>query len=74
MNSEQIEGNYDKVKGKLKETWGKLTDNDLMLYKGKRDQLVGKLKEQYGIAKEDAEKKLKEIESSCGCSSDSKAA
>jgi len=62
MNKEQASGNWDQFKGKLKETWGKLTDDDIALYKGKKDQFVGKLKEQYGIAKEEAETKLSELE------------
>ncbi len=62
MNKEQTEGQFEQIKGKMKETWGKLTDNDIMLYNGKRDQLLGKLKEHYGLAKEDAEKKIQALE------------
>lgn len=62
MNKEQVDGKYEQVKGALKETWGKLTENDLMLYAGKRDQFIGKLKDHYGLAKEDAEKKIKALE------------
>ncbi len=62
MNNEQTEGKFDQLKGKIKETWGKLTDNDIMLYNGKRDQFFGKLKEHYGLVKEDAEKKVKSLE------------
>lgn len=69
MNKEQAEGKFDQIKGKLKETWGKLSDNDIMLYKGQRDQFLGKLKEHYGLAKEDAETKIKALETSC-CSAD----
>ena len=67
MNKEQADGAVTKLKGKFKETWGKLTDNDIMLYEGKRDQFLGKLKENYGLAKEDAEKQIKALEDSCGC-------
>lgn len=70
MNREQVEGGFTKLKGKLKETWGKLTDNDLMLYNGKRDQFLGKLKEHYGLSKEDAEKKIKALEDSEKANSD----
>lgn len=62
MNKEQIDGKVTRLQGKIKETWGKLTDNDIALYSGKRDQFFGKLKEHYGLAKEDAEKKLKALE------------
>jgi uncharacterized protein YjbJ (UPF0337 family) len=62
MNNEQATGKFEQIKGKLKETWGKLTDDDLMLFNGKREQFLGKLKEHYGLAKEDAEKKIKALE------------
>jgi uncharacterized protein YjbJ (UPF0337 family) len=74
MTNEKTDGKIEQLKGKFKETWGKLTDNDILLYSGKRDQFLGKLKEHYGLAKEDAEKKIKAIEDACGCSSTSKAA
>lgn len=62
MNADQTNGKFEQVKGKIKETWGKLTDNDILLYNGKRDQLLGKIKEHYGLVKEDAEKKLMALE------------
>jgi len=62
MNKEQIEGNWDQLKGKLRETWGNLTDDDLEMFKGKKDQFFGKLKESYGIGKEDAEKQISQYE------------
>lgn len=62
MNWDQIEGNWKQFKGKVKEKWGKLTDDDLQVIGGKRDNLIGKLQEKYGIAKEDAEKELKNFE------------
>jgi uncharacterized protein YjbJ (UPF0337 family) len=58
MNSDQIEGNWKQFSGKVKEKWGKLTDDDLTLIAGKRDQLVGKIQERYGIKKEEAQKEL----------------
>jgi len=62
MNKEQAEGKFEQLKGKMKESWGKLTDNDFTLYNGQREQFLGKLKEHYGLAKEDAEKKIKAFE------------
>ena len=62
INTDQAEGRMTQLKGKIKETWGKLTESDLMLYKGQREQFLGKLKEHYGMAKEEAEKKLKTME------------
>lgn len=62
MNWDQIEGNWKQFKGKVKEKWGELTDDDLQVIGGKRDKLIGKLQEKYGIAKEEAEKELKNFE------------
>lgn len=67
MNKEQAEGKFEQVKGEIKKTWGKLTDNDILLYKGEREKFLGKVKEHYGLAKEDAEKKIKAIEDACRC-------
>ena len=56
MNSDQIEGNWMQLKGKMREKWGKLTDNDWEQVAGKKDQLLGKLQERYGYTKEQAER------------------
>lgn len=67
MNNEQVKGDIKQLKGKFKEAFGKLTDNDIMLYEGKRDQFVGKVVELQGINKENAEKQIKALEDACGC-------
>lgn len=58
MNWEQIEGGWKQWSGKIKEKWGKLTDDDLTVVAGKRDQLSGALQRRYGFAKEQADKEL----------------
>jgi uncharacterized protein YjbJ (UPF0337 family) len=60
MNWDRFEGNWKSLTGKVKEQWGKLTDDDINVVAGRRDQLAGKLQERYGIVKEDAEKQLAE--------------
>ena len=60
MNSDQLEGNWKQLKGKMREQWGKLTDNDWETIAGKKDQLVGRIEERYGIAKADAERQADE--------------
>lgn len=62
MNWDQVEGNWIQFKGKVKEQWGKLTDDHLDTISGKRDQLVGKIQETYGVSKEEAEKQIAEWE------------
>lgn len=54
MNWETIEGNWKQFKGKVKEQWGKLTDDDLDIIAGKKDQLIGKLQARYGYEKDQA--------------------
>jgi uncharacterized protein YjbJ (UPF0337 family) len=52
MDWNRIEGNWKIAKGKVKEKWGQLTDDDLNQVAGKRDQLEGKIQERYGLAKD----------------------
>jgi uncharacterized protein YjbJ (UPF0337 family) len=61
MNWDQIEGKWKQYTGKVKEKWGKLTDSDLEVIRGKRDQLVGKIQEHYGVAKEEAQRQVDEF-------------
>jgi uncharacterized protein YjbJ (UPF0337 family) len=61
MNWDQIEGMWKQVMGKVKEKWGKLTDDDLQMIAGKRDQLIGKIQQRYGIAKDEAERQVEEF-------------
>lgn len=56
MNWDRIEGSWKQMKGKAREQWGKLTDDDWQTILGKRDQLVGKIQERYGITREEAQK------------------
>lgn len=60
MNWDRIEGNWKVFRGRVKEKWGKLTDDDLDLAAGKRDQLAGRIQERYGIAKDEADRQLTE--------------
>ncbi|BBJ65723.1 hypothetical protein P348_03975 [Enterobacter sp. DC3] len=62
MNKDEIGGNWKQFKGKAKEKWGKLTDDDMTVIEGKRDQLVGKIQERYGYAKDQAENEVKDWE------------
>jgi uncharacterized protein YjbJ (UPF0337 family) len=60
MNWDRIEGQWKRMKGSVKERWGKLTDDDLNVIGGKKDQLVGRLQERYGIAKDEAQTQVDE--------------
>ena len=48
MNRNIIEGNWKQLKGKIKQNWGKLTDNQLDVIAGKRDQLAGEIQAGFG--------------------------
>jgi uncharacterized protein YjbJ (UPF0337 family) len=52
MDWNRIEGNWKQFSGRVKEKWGKLTDDDLTAVNGRRDQLEGKIQERYGLAKD----------------------
>lgn len=69
MNKDTMQGKAEQLKGKIKETWGRLTDDDIAMASGNRDKFLGKLQETYGLKKEEAQRRLEELESACGCSS-----
>jgi uncharacterized protein YjbJ (UPF0337 family) len=52
MNWDRIEGNWKQFTGKVKEQWGKLTDDDIAQINGNREQLEGKIQARYGFAKD----------------------
>ena len=72
MNWEQFEGKWDQLKGKVKEKWGKLTNDDMTVIGGKKDQLVGKLRERYGYSAEQADKELGVFLTGCACNIEDK--
>ena len=67
MNWDQIKGKWKQASGQARQKWGKLTNDDWDKIEGKREELVGKVQERYGIAKEEAEKQVKEFEGTCNC-------
>jgi uncharacterized protein YjbJ (UPF0337 family) len=56
----RIEGNWKQAQGKIKEKWGKLTDDDLTLINGQREQLEGVIQKRYGLAKDMVRKDVDE--------------
>ncbi len=62
MNKDILQGEWTQIKGKIKEKWGKLTDNDLTEINGKKEQLLGKLEKAYGYTKDRALQELNEWE------------
>ena len=60
MDWNRVEGNWKQTKGKIKEKWCQLTDDDLTQIDGRRDQLEGKIQERYGLAKDRARKDVED--------------
>ncbi len=58
MNSQSLKGNWNELKGKLKQKYANLTDDDLLYTEGKEDELYGKLQKKLGKTREEIEKEL----------------
>jgi uncharacterized protein YjbJ (UPF0337 family) len=58
VNRDTLSGQWNQLKGSVREQWGKLTNDDLDQIQGKSEQLVGKLQERYGIARDEAQRQL----------------
>jgi uncharacterized protein YjbJ (UPF0337 family) len=61
MNKDTVKGNFTQLKGKIKQQWGKLTDDEIDQMEGNAEILSGKLQERYGLEREEAEKQAKEF-------------
>ncbi len=61
MNTNEIQGNWNETKGKLKQKFAILTDNDLLLVDGKKEELLGRLQLKLGKTKEELQKIIASI-------------
>ena len=61
MNSNQIRGKFNELKGDFKKKWGELTDDDWKQISGSKDKLLGLLQQKYGRTKEQAQKEFDEF-------------
>lgn len=59
MNQDRIQGRWKQLKGKVKEQWGRLTDDDLDVIAGRRDQLLGRIQQRHGLARDEADRQLR---------------
>lgn len=62
MNKDEVSGSWKQFKGKMKEQWGKLTNDDMTVAEGKRGQLVDKAQKRYSYTKSRAEKEANDWE------------
>jgi uncharacterized protein YjbJ (UPF0337 family) len=58
MNWPELEADWKQLKGKVKEKWGRLTDDELSQTEGRREQLLGLIEERYAIARDEVERQL----------------
>lgn len=58
MNKHILEGEWNQIKGSVKEKWGKLTDDEVERIDGKVDQLIGELQAKYGYSRDKAEEEV----------------
>jgi uncharacterized protein YjbJ (UPF0337 family) len=60
MNEDTLKGQWSQLKGKVREKWGKLTNDDVEIIQGRSEQLVGRIQERYGVARGEAERQVKD--------------
>ncbi|TAK91435.1 MAG: CsbD family protein [Burkholderiaceae bacterium] len=65
MNRDIIEGNWKQLKGKVKQQWGKLTDDAVDKINGDRELLAGKIQEAYGVDRDEAKKQIEAWAKAC---------
>jgi len=58
MNKLELKGNWNEVKGKLKQKYGQLTDDDLSFTEGKEDELIGRIQKKLGKTKEEVKEEI----------------
>lgn len=63
MDKLRIQGNWNKLKGKVKQHWGNLTDDDLTFAEGKEDELLGRIQQKTGKAREEIISYINELQS-----------
>ncbi|HEX8294684.1 MAG TPA: CsbD family protein [Chthoniobacteraceae bacterium] len=61
MTTLNLKGNWNEIKGKLKQKYGQLTDDDLAFAEGKEEELLGRLQQRLGQSKEEIRKGLEEL-------------
>lgn len=67
MNTDTLKGQWKQVRGKVKQQWGRLTNDDLDVIDGQHEQLVGRIQEVYGKQRDEVEREVRQFEKSCGC-------
>jgi len=63
INAQELQGQWSKLRGQVKQKWGQLTDDDLQIHGGNIDQLVGRIQQKTGEGRESVERFLTELTS-----------
>jgi uncharacterized protein YjbJ (UPF0337 family) len=66
MNTLEIKGDWNITKGKLKQKWAKLTNDDLQYFEGQQEELLGRIQKRTGETRETVEKAIGELNTPCG--------
>jgi uncharacterized protein YjbJ (UPF0337 family) len=66
MDKDVLKGNFAQLKGRIKQKWGQLTDDEIDEMEGHAEILAGKLQERYGLAKDEAERQAQEFQNENG--------
>ncbi len=61
MNTTEVKGNWNEAKGKLKQQFATLTDDDLLFAEGKKDEMIGRIQIKLGKTKEEMHKIISEL-------------
>lgn len=61
MTDQEIKGNWNQIKGKLKQKYGQLTDDDLRFTEGKQDEMWGRLQEKTGKTKKELREEVDKL-------------
>jgi uncharacterized protein YjbJ (UPF0337 family) len=61
MNKDQVQGNWDHIKGKARKLWGELTEDDIERAKGSVESLIGTIQSKFGDAREEIQRKLEQL-------------
>jgi len=61
MNTTEITGNWETIKGKLKQKYAQLTDDDVLMIEGKKEEMLGKLQVKLGKTKDELNKIITEL-------------
>jgi uncharacterized protein YjbJ (UPF0337 family) len=62
MNDDRLRGTWKQFRGRIREQWGRLTEDDLDVIAGKREQLLGRIQQRHGVAKDEAQRQVSDFE------------